>query len=476
MSRKRLHRRRAQVPETHEQSEPAHRRMAPPPSRDERTLRERIQKFVFQGARFKDDFERAIRLYFGEEALQDNVLTVDEQDLPGFQEWFLFDYPTPNKEHLIDLFAREVGPRLPAAQQRMLEDWRRVNRYRLFEVQEVRPGIGETVQDLLSGEVFQLNDISASYGLSRWQIILARPIVVEGRWHFTGSTVPLPPNLKPDILGYARALWQEYQTRCPNASLDDFYREHGLDLRRRMYEIASTPPAVYTPEGHPLVSSTARYAVTDPDAVRERLDQAPEFAFVGPADEDRKALAYVWLLTGRSSVPEIPVQGAGLMFQTQWTATEEGKESYRSLGDVRLWRNRLELLCLSRERLEAGKALLQEILGHHLIRHLGDEFKDIAQEAFQKPLPRRARRRAMSRKEWEIERRMIAEQFQKWPDTPIPVLDGKTPRQAAGDPAMRERLEEVLKAIEYSEEQKRRAGEPYMDINNLRRELGLPPH
>lgn len=54
-------------------------------------------------------------------------------------------------------------------------------------------------------------------------------------------------------------------------------------------------------------------------------------------------------------------------------------------------------------------------------------------------------------------------------------LGGKSPRQAAGDPQMRERLEEVLKVVEYNEEQKRRAGEPYMDIADLRRELGLPP-
>lgn len=52
---------------------------------------------------------------------------------------------------------------------------------------------------------------------------------------------------------------------------------------------------------------------------------------------------------------------------------------------------------------------------------------------------------------------------------------GKSPRQAAGDPQMRERLEEVLKVVEYNEEQKRRAGEPYMDIADLHRELGLPP-
>jgi hypothetical protein len=473
MSRRRPRSRRERASTLQEQHEPIRRRTAPPPGRDERTLRERIQTFTFQD-RFKGDFERAIRLYFGEEALQNNVFTVDEQALPGFQEWYFFDYATSGKERIIDLFAREVGPRLPAAQRQMFDDWRRVNRYRLFEVQRVEPGVGETLQDLLSGDVFELNDISASYGLTRWQIILARPIVTEGRWHFTGSTTSLPPTFKPDILDFARELWKKYQAQHPQASVDDFYRDRGLDLYRRIQEIASTPPTICTPEGHPVMGSTARYAVTDPDAVRERLDQTEEFVSVGPADEDRQALAYVWLLTGRSRVPEVPVE-RGLRLETNWMADEAEKETYRSLGDVRLWRDRLELLCLSRERLEAGKGLLQEILGRRFIRHLGDDFKDIVHETFQEPSSSRRRTRTLPRKEWALARQMAAEQLKEWPDTSIPALGGKSPRQAASDPAMREQLEEMLKAIEYTEEQKRRAGEPCMDIADLRRELGLPP-
>ncbi len=455
-----------------ESGEPVRRR-APPPSRDERVLRERIQKFAFQ-SRFRDDFERAIRLYFGGEALQDKVLTVDEDSLPAFQEWFFFDYVTSEKEHIIDLFAREVGPRLSLAQQQMLDDWRRVNRYRLFEVQRVEPGVGETLQDLLSGEKFELHDISASYSLTRWEIILARPIVTEGRWHFTGRVTAIPPTSKPDILRYARELWEKYQAQYPQASLDDFYRDQGLDLYLRIKEIASTPPTVYTPEGHLLMGSIARYTVTDPDTVRERLDRADEFIFVGPADEDRQALAYVWLLTGRSRAPEVPM-GEGLMLQTNLEAADGRGESYRALGDVRLWRNRMELLCLSRERLEVGKALLREILGPRLIHHLGDEFEDIIQEAFQQPPASRRRGRALSPEERAIAHRMLVEQRKTWVDTAVPALGGKSPRQAAGDPQMRERLEEVLKVIEYNEEKKRRAGEPYMDIADLRCELGLPP-
>jgi len=46
---------------------------------------------------------------------------------------------------------------------------------------------------------------------------------------------------------------------------------------------------------------------------------------------------------------------------------------------------------------------------------------------------------------------------------------------ASRDSGSREQLEEPLKAIEYMEEQRRREGKPYIDVADMRRELGLPP-
>jgi hypothetical protein len=448
--------------------------VAPPPSRHERVLRERILKFTYQD-RFGGDFRRAIRLYFGEEALQDDVLTLDEGRTPGFQEWYIHDYVTSDGERIIDLFAHEVGPRLPAAQQRMLDDWRRTNRYRLFEVQAVEPGVGVTVQDLLSGEVLEVNDISTSHALAKWQLLLARPLLTQGRLCFTGSGLPLPPMEKPDLLEFAQELWETYRVQHPDASLDDFYRDHGLDLYHRMTEIASAPfPPVYTPEGHPVVAGAARYVVTDPWGVRERLDQAEELVFAGPDAEDPTALHYLFLQRGRARVPEIPIEGKGVIMKTDWTAGP-GEPSYRSLGDVRLWRGRLELNCLSQERLQVGKALLRQVLGRR-IRHLGDDFRDLdTMLASAEASPPHDEEEILPEVEEALLREMMADQLAEWLDTPVPALDGKSPRAASRDPALREPLEELLKIFEYMEEQRRREGKPYIDVTDLRRELGLPP-
>jgi hypothetical protein len=210
--------------------------------------------------------------------------------------------------------------------------------------------------------------------------------------------------------------------------------------------------------------------VTDPPAVEGRLDRAEEFVYVGPAGEDETALAYVWLLTGRSRVPEVAVT-KGMMLRTEWRS-ESGESSYRSLGDIRLWAGRLELICFSKERLEAGKKLLRKTMGRLLI-HLGDEYQDLEDavaSAESSPL-----RDIPSEMDPAITRQIQKQLRDDWLNAPLAALGDRSPREAARDPAMREQLDEMFKALEYIEEQKRQAGEPYLGVADMRRELGLPP-
>ena len=76
--------------------------------------------------------------------------------MPGIRGVILLRLPDQSGEAIIDIFVREQGPELPARERALLDLWRRWNRYRLFEVQEVMPGIGVTVLDLLSGEILDV--------------------------------------------------------------------------------------------------------------------------------------------------------------------------------------------------------------------------------------------------------------------------------------------------------------------------------
>ncbi len=214
------------------------RRAQLPRSYTETALRKRISQFGLS-KRFGEDFDRALKQYIGPEAVQrrggHKILMLEEEEqeteFPGFQEWFFFDYGLVSGDRIINLFTVEIGPQLSPAQSHLLQDWLATNRLRLFETQSVEPGVGETMQDLLNGEILHLNDISFSYASTRWSVALVRPLLTEGRWNFTGSGILITPFEKPAMLKAAQGLWSIYQQKNPQASLLDFYRDHSLDLR-----------------------------------------------------------------------------------------------------------------------------------------------------------------------------------------------------------------------------------------------------
>ena len=461
--------------------EAAPRIRPPEPGYTEKSLRKRIQGFAYQGDRFKADFEKAIELYLEQKPGKGVPLYLDDGDIPGFQEWYFFDFVTRTGKRIIDLFLEEIGPRLNDAQRAMLADWLVWNRPRLLEFQEVRPGIGVVVQDLLSGEAFEVNDISASYNAARWTFGLFRPIRTAGRVSFTGSALMLPPIEKASVLETTRALWAAYQVEHPQASLSDFYRDHSLTLHlamKRAAEKASRPPIPLSAEGHALVISRARYAIHgDPRQVEEALDASEEFVYTGPSKRYRGALHYNWLQRGRSFVPQSAHKSEerAVLLKTQWVEGP-GQPSFLNLGDLSLAAKWIELKCLSRERLAAGKALLESILGK-LIRHSGDRFEDWEAHDRKHPLePDRLHEESSSK--WTEEGRIVQEELlqrltREWLDQPS--IDGElTPRQAARTPEGRKKVIEVLKQIEYYNELRIREGElPTMDLDLLRKELGL---
>lgn len=73
----------------------------------------------------------------------------------------------------------------------------------------------------------------------------------------------------------------------------------------------------------------------------------------------------------------------------------------------------------------------------------------------------------------EMEARYLAEFLRGYADQPVPALDGRTPREAAANPAMRERLLCLMKpVVRRIDEHNLRNGQA-VDINGLLAELGL---
>lgn len=68
-------------------------------------------------------------------------------------------------------------------------------------------------------------------------------------------------------------------------------------------------------------------------------------------------------------------------------------------------------------------------------------------------------------------RQQKEQHYSTWPDEPLPILRGRTPRQAARTKEGREQVDALLRDFEHFEEHEPAAAR--FDVASLRRELGL---
>ena len=71
----------------------------------------------------------------------------------------------------------------------------------------------------------------------------------------------------------------------------------------------------------------------------------------------------------------------------------------------------------------------------------------------------------------QIIRKHLEKHYEQWPDTPLPALQGKTPREAVNSRSGKKEVESIVKMME------NRSGDEendlFYDFNKLRRTLGL---
>jgi hypothetical protein len=195
--------------------------------------------------------------------------------------------------------------------------------------------------------------------------------------------------------------------------------------------------------------SSAIYELLDFDAVAGALRSAKMFEDTTSASDTPGRLRFGWLETVR-----------------------EGPR--RSYGSIELAGGELKLECNSRERLAIGRQLVEKHAGNWL-RHIEDRFTPLeeAMRQFESSGAPRDAGKLPAEVEREVILKFKAEHYARWPDEPLPALDGRTPREAARSATGRRALDDLLREMEKGEEHNRRSGQPAFDFGPLRKELGL---
>lgn len=316
----------------------------------------------------------------------------------------------------------------------------------LYEVQEVTPGEGLEVKDLLRRDapVVKVTERSASRTLVKWDIFGARIAHRPDGHVFTGAIYPMDRQRAHkcleeilDELAREKSVDDEIYREVVGTTIADYWLEQFTEEPR-------LPEVVHASTGDPISLTVDHYAVTDWDSLTAILSAQPDVD--GDVDEG-------------------------------WTRFEPMKDQMR-----RTWAsltkkspNSLEVFCPTLKLADEAREWLEKIAGTAVrfkAREIVDPMSPKAMEAARKKSP--AGPEIPPELKAQVEREFLKRHYERWPDEPVPALGGKTPKAAVRTKKGRQAVIELLKDFEIHEARKasREGGEPF-DFGFLWEQLGL---
>jgi len=445
-------------------------RKPPAPDPVFRRLRESLSRYTERETSRKD-FLKATGIFWNIEPREPIMLPERASEDKGqFHDWFINDYRTADGKTILQGFCDRRLSTLSADEKRLAESLMK-SCLSIYEVQDVREGEGLTIRDVFTGETMDVEEVSASYMAVKWDLVQVRVYRMDGVCRFGGNGQTIPRMRLEALKAYLDNTRRSFEADTGRADWPAFLKENAFLIGRFFDEVVEEPPVLLTEERHRIISSKAHFTVSDCGRAQKLL--SGEYDFADEEEIPSGGVSFSWLKRGPSKEWEMgPGSDEKGMITTSSIVHPSGMMTFTVLGTVNLHTDRLILECMSRERLERGKKRLLDLLRGSIL-HRVDEFEDI--------------RVAMERHEGKGEtakplkneeaRAMLASMMQRhisaWLDKEIPLLGGKTPREAVATKAGREKVLDLIKDLENREARKKKAGEPFVDLGPLRSELGI---
>ena len=365
-------------------------------------------------------------------------LPPDEALMLVFQ-WAAYELPIegqPLVEHFL------AGTNLTAEESAWIAAQRRAW-LGIWEVLSVTAGKEVVVRDLLTGQQRTVTEREASRTLRARDAVLARVVDHEGASYFCGMYArSLPPFDAAEVVRSVRATLRAKTGDVPVERLRGKSAGRLMIMRWAralddLEERFSRRPELSNTDGEALAFVIDRFSF---DGANRKTVEGRLAAIKGASESEAGDDATViGLLRGKTIIAQLFVTDGTLRVETN-----------------------------SEQRATAVRRTIEEACGD-LIRHRSREQKDPLQSMDDGEPPEAAPEPA--EEEQRLLREFKQQHYRKWLDEPIPLLGGKTPRQAARSRAGRKDLDLLLRHIEHGE-----AAQPEgsrFDVSALRSELGL---
>ncbi|HEY0096732.1 MAG TPA: hypothetical protein VGB96_20540, partial [Archangium sp.] len=418
---------------------------APLHERDEELVRKMVR---YASGRFgRDWLGEAAEAFFEEPGF---VPEYPETQL--FMPWAVHHWEVEGRP-VREWFLEEKGAALPEAERAWLLSQRPVV-LTVWEVLEVRKGVGLRVKDLLGGEERFVHEVRGSQQARPRLAVLGRVVEHEGLAVFCGmDPQPLPPREADEVVRSARKVLGVRGNRpVPRELLASEDTSLGLvllwhDTADWLKAKAQQTPRLTNTDGELLVFVVDRYAFA-PEA-RSRVLEALGRLEGLEVEEDGEVFRCSFLKKGNA-------------MHASWENTIIGSAEVGA-DSLRLEANSVERADALRRRVEAAC--------DGLVRHRSREKTEPSKMLEGRDGQALPARPPPSPEEQEALRELKASHYAAWLDSKLPALKGKSPRQAVRTKAGRHQVDVLLKELE-----NRESGLPVeerMDVSGLRRELGL---
>ncbi len=438
--------------------------------RTKKRLIQRLQDYT-KDRRFHNDYINASAIYWHIEPVEPLRLPPEVlEDRGEFMEWFILDFPTASGATIPEMYYSEMANEISRQEKRMLEAF--IRSYQsLYEILDVT-GNRVSLKELFTGKELQMNEPRLSAKVVKWDIVFLRVCLIDEIYlPLSAEFIIIPRNEKEDLIDFLRREFERFKGETGVSDWSQFMKKRAYLVSRHLQTVQPAKEKPFlTEEGDKLILSKAYFDVKNFAQVFESLNR--EYDFLLEKAEKNKRAEFTWLRRGKSKEWKVNVapKKVGIVIKSE-VIHHTGEIKWSALGNITVTPKQLILECISKERLERGKARLKEIL-KGLIRHRVDSFEE-ARIPQKEGLREREEERKISEQERLILEKEIREYYNDWVSQPNPSLGGMTPLEAIKTDQGREMVIELLKNIENTEERKKKEGFPYFDVSILKKKLGI---
>jgi hypothetical protein len=330
----------------------------------------------------------------------------------------------------------------------------------VWEVLAVEPGRSLELQDLLTGEVREVQEVGASKTLVARYAVLARVADYKGISLLCGCHArPLPPREAADVVRQARSRLRRKGVvptgRLRDEKIGRYLIARWEDAVEELDERPATPPKLQNTDEEDLLLTVDRFAF-DPSQRSEIAAALAAIDGVQPPESGEADGSYAFNRPGNPT----PGRRQDVVIAHAWIGDGKLRVETNSVERADRIRKQIEAACggqirhRSREHTDPvalmGKRELARGPGQGPPMPSSDPSSDEANALI-----------------LDFKRR----HYTDWPDQPLPALGGETPRVAVRTKDGREQVDLLLKEFE-SGEARNPEGQRF-DFSDLRRELGL---